>query len=663
MSRLLHWGLATIICSALAPSLSQADIRNPSPEPKPGFFQRLIPGQNRQSENDPRFFRPAPIPPLPQSSTHAVPYGGEAVFEIRTADGPPVEFIIRRAPRHGTLTDLGPGEGNSRILRYTHTSEYSGLDEFLFAVQAAGTVVSAPARVFVQILPPTVEIEATPLGLEFGSVLLGSTAMRSVLLKNNGTGHGKIRLKTEDPWMVAGSDQPIEIAPAEEVAAGVIFRPGEGRQYFGTLEVEIEGEEKIKVALTGEGSEILGLQPRTLTLEPNFSEKARMGLLTVVNLTDAPQRVQVDNAGLESIPSNISLEPRGQFVIRLRESLVPPEAFERSVVFRVGGWSTEAEIRAGTVPGFLVSAEKQGFVLTPEPDEEHTFMIENPGGLPVSALVEAPDWVAFDDFTRSVLFDAGEKKEIRLFLQEGEKPRSDQDASISFSYGLDRKLSIPIFFRGAEEQESDVAPVVRGAIVEVPPAPPRPGEIMVETEQMRREREQDMLRIQEVDTSLTGITIIRWLDPSIYERSYLIEERMLLPPEAPARPTMQDFLERRLDVEATPTPTPDGEIRFRWTVLNRVTITAHLKEDRSGNEVKAVVEGLRPSWPYTLKITPLRSDGKRSRVGTQLQFTTPPEPPREPSWLESVPVWVWWGLGLAAVLLVFSYFRRKLGSA
>lgn len=113
-----------------------------------------------------------------------------------------LKFLIREAPKYGTLSEVRPHptERHKAVVTYTHTGGEANLvDSFSYACRINDGPFSAPARVILN----GRRAEAKVLVLkqaQFGRVLPGTEVMAKVVVANRGIGPFETELSWPAPW-------------------------------------------------------------------------------------------------------------------------------------------------------------------------------------------------------------------------------------------------------------------------------------------------------------------------------------------------------------------------------------------------------------------------------------------------------------------------------
>lgn len=169
---------------------------------------------------------------------------------------------------HGHLLAIGP----DGILQWSFAADAAdssppggvsapviGTDETVYVGSGDGNVYAIQAGA-VSVMP---KVSVAPKSLEFGCVLLGDTATKTVRISNDGTQPVEIiSVRASAPAFSVGLSFPRVIAPGKSLAVPVTFCPAEGFVYGAVLRIEIGwgGTRTIGVRLSGTGLRPPGLR-------------------------------------------------------------------------------------------------------------------------------------------------------------------------------------------------------------------------------------------------------------------------------------------------------------------------------------------------------------------------------------------------------------------
>lgn len=175
----------------------------------------------------------------------------EITLQARGQEGKTIEFIIRDRPAHGTLSDLRLLSRNTAAITYAQDpGDLAERDEFTYAVQARGSVVSAPTTVPIRIVPLPARLVATPAGLDFGAVEVGGASRAQLTLENQGGSPAVGQLMPPAPWVVEGTAE-YRLAKGERQTFQLVFTPGFGRVFEDEVVLGNRGGQQVHLVGTG----------------------------------------------------------------------------------------------------------------------------------------------------------------------------------------------------------------------------------------------------------------------------------------------------------------------------------------------------------------------------------------------------------------------------
>lgn len=232
-------GLAVLLLAALIPA--RADIQQTR--------QRKLPA-DRALLN---------LPPNGVGQTVQVNVGSQVdiTLEAHGQVGKSIEFIVRDQPAHGTLTDLHLLSRNTASITYTQDpGDPAENDQFTYAVQARGSVVSAATAVPIQIVPLPARLTAMPAELDFGAVDVGRTSRAQVTIENTGGSPAVGELMPPSPWVVDGSPG-YRLGKGEKQTFQLVFTPGSGRVFEDEVVLGNMASQRVRLVGSGIGKEIV----------------------------------------------------------------------------------------------------------------------------------------------------------------------------------------------------------------------------------------------------------------------------------------------------------------------------------------------------------------------------------------------------------------------
>jgi hypothetical protein len=277
--------------------------------------------------------------------------GQSVVIELAASIGSlkRVEFMIRQAPQHGTLSPfvLHPKDNNKVLVTYTHKDASAPpTDFFTYACRLEGGSISAPATVSLngQRFDPQLEVVTTP---QFGRVFLGGEATEMVRVQNKGPAAYKSPLNWEAPWKGPPS---LEVAPGATAEFLVTFKPEKAGSFRSQRELQ-PGLTLSNLYLYGDCVEVLTVSPGRLVLNHSSTTGERSGVLTVVNALSDPAVVNLKLPERLQGPTTVELDPLGKAEIVLKLPAADVKVFQESVSLETRGMIEKSLVVADASPG------------------------------------------------------------------------------------------------------------------------------------------------------------------------------------------------------------------------------------------------------------------------------------------------------------------------
>lgn len=230
-----------LLAAALGVSSARADIQQ--------IRQRNLPA-NRALRD---------LPPNGVEQVAQVNVGGrvDIILEAHGQTGKTIQFIVRDQPAHGTLSDLHLLSRNTASITYEHDpGDPAEGDQFTYAVQARGSVVSAATAVPIRIVPLPPRLIATPAELDFGAVDVGQTSRAQVTIENVGGSPATGELMPPPPWVVDGPPG-YKLGKGEKQTFQLVFTPGFGRVFEDEVVLRNLASQRVRLVGAGVGQPIV----------------------------------------------------------------------------------------------------------------------------------------------------------------------------------------------------------------------------------------------------------------------------------------------------------------------------------------------------------------------------------------------------------------------
>jgi hypothetical protein len=351
---------------------------------------------------------------------------GQSVDVELTASVPSlkqVTFIIREAPKHGTLSAIKPHprDNNKVIVTYTHRDLTELADRFTYACRFGEGPVSAPGIVTLtgERKEAKIDVMTSP---RMGKVYLGGETSARVMVKNVGMAEYSSDIKWPAPW----SGPPrLTLKVGEEQEFLLTFKP----TTIGAFRLDNElqpGIESSKVLAYGECARSLTISPGSLVLAHDKKSGVRTGTLTFAN------------ARPDVIKIAIALPPRLKGVTELtlaenaRQDIVFSLAPEDVAEFRgelqmvAEGETYRIAVGAGPKPGDLTIVSpttKEGLDLgrlEMNAEANGKVTVRNAGGLSLTLDAHTAPPFYLDTLGRAFRIEPGQRKDL-LITAKGDR--------------------------------------------------------------------------------------------------------------------------------------------------------------------------------------------------------------------------------------------------
>jgi hypothetical protein len=251
---------------------------------------------------------------------------------------------------------------------------------------------------------------------DFGRVLLGEKARRSIEIANLGGGVIEGRMMTKGDFVVEG-DASYRLKAGEKKLVKVDFVPSAlGKT---TNAIIYSSHPDRQTTLVAEGAGPIRVAPKDLKIWADLKEGSRKGSLSVENQSAQAQTVQVLADSRLKLARELVLQPGENAALAFEVDPAFPEAMDSSIELRVQGFTEKARLRIAALgPIFRVTprAVQFGKVLVNRPATQ-SVLLENIGGTgeTVRAKIEGPfQWGRQNE---GIWLGPGGKEEVKLELQ------------------------------------------------------------------------------------------------------------------------------------------------------------------------------------------------------------------------------------------------------
>jgi hypothetical protein len=307
----------------------------------------------------------------------------------------PVEFFIRKKPRHGRLGEIRRTGPKSAVVDYTPNPGITpGSDSFTFAAKSMDSPVSAQARVDIQLLRRPAELEFKRQ-LDFGDAYLGDITTAHLIFRNRGGEAATVSLHAEGPWRIDGTSQ-VTIPGGGDVGVEVFFEPQSSGKFQGRFVVKssVQDVDLPTISLTGFARESIAHPAQGLTIT-SAMRAALPASIPFTNHSDRERSLDFEWPASIDAPSSVSIPP-GQTVdvpVDLRTDTTPSFALRETIAFCYGNQQSEFPLTLHPAPANITISpatilDLGEFALGETASAP--LVVTNSGGLPAELRIEVP---------------------------------------------------------------------------------------------------------------------------------------------------------------------------------------------------------------------------------------------------------------------------------
>ncbi len=289
-------------------------------------------------------------------------------------------------------------------------------DSFTYAA-ATSAGVSAAATIDIAITddPP---IFAVPGTVDFGEVIIGSSARREIRIENRGSGTLSGTLETDKPWSHEAGEYRLSGGARRDM--WVEFAPDKEGKFTG--QARFPGQPERFTDLQGTGKAPFSVFPPQLQLTVDEASRVRSGSFTVTNQTGAEKAVGVKLPGRLAGVKELLLAANARMLVTVTTKAEDLAALDEPIHLSTRGYGLDLEARAPVVKAILrTTPEALSFSETSAGDKaEAVLVVENVGGenAPVHLAAAAPFSIAADD--QSFVLPPGQSKSAKVTFESRE---------------------------------------------------------------------------------------------------------------------------------------------------------------------------------------------------------------------------------------------------
>ncbi len=310
--------------------------------------------------------------------------------------GAGLQFLIRRKPVAGRLSEIRMTGPNTATVTYTHDAHAGlGSDQFRYAASAPGIGVSTPATVTVNIVERPSAFVA-PARLDFPDVAVGHSTRKTFDIRNDGGSHIDGRLIVPAPWKIVDGDGTYSLGPGETQTLEIAFTPTDVRQFADTA--EFSHAPGIELGLGGRGYAPIEISPRVVHLEADGHNEVRIGSFILRNISDEDRDLRIAAPPEIVVPETAHVPAKSESQIALQTRPGFLGALKGKLTATGGDVGVEAPVQVAPAPARLSISPVAidfGTIAVGRTGREK-IVLRNIGGSFAEVRVKAPDGVTFD---------------------------------------------------------------------------------------------------------------------------------------------------------------------------------------------------------------------------------------------------------------------------
>ena len=547
-----------------------------------------------------------PVPPPMAKPSTVTAYLGRST-EIPLALGgrivEPLSILIRKQPGMGTLGGLLRTGRSSAVIVYTPDPKAGpGSDTFSFAAKSADSPVSAAAVIHLQLIdePPRVIF---PQELEFGTVFLGDSLEKEIVVRNAGGGTATRELAANPPWRFSGSDK-YRLSGGSEAVLKLTFTPTEERDYRDGIQIA-PGPGDV-LAVRGSGAAPVSWDKEGIVITPKMRQTGKAGFV-LANKTAQDRKITIEwPEGLRST-REIAIASGGSADLELEVTASPQANIQGEARVLSGNFQGTIPIRIFPAPPKIEVVPDQ--VLKLSGTAKDRFVVKNTGGSDATLDIAAPAGIHLDPDPANVLLHPGQEQGFDV------RPGSSKENSWNIKIQAPECPSVDLLVQGPGTKRPKSSVPVEN-FLGIPKGPAETGELPpVPTEPVRRQEGPVV-----VSAGLHEIHV-NWRIVGSEVSAFRVERRSL-------------------------SPGPDGGILQTWIPWQGGVLSV------TDGVADARLVRLPSNRRWTIRIVPLDARGNPLPPSPPALIATVPEPKMQMPW------WGWLGLIAALAWLATLVWRK-----
>ncbi len=382
----------------------------------------------------------APPPPIPRKYTLDRGQQINVPLAVYGSGVENMQFLIRTAPKVGTLSQIMTTGDNTATVTYTLPDDTTALeDRFFYAVKTPDGV-SAPVAVTITIaeavgLSPRLVV---PGSLEMEAVRPGESTSIIIAIKNAGGGIAQGNVAVPAPWSIAGPTR-FRLAGGAKTEFKVSFSSAT----TGTQKADITygPGQRVSTTLTATVLSPFKLTPALLELAAKPGATTRTGQIRITNEGPEPQLIAIKHNGKLLTETSITIPGRQTQSLAVFAEPTEVGPLEDRLMLKCGDWSAEIPVIAKALGPIITCSAKS--IEFPDAATDHTavstILLENTGGT-LAALTLATT-APFRTEPTAIALKPKSSSTITI-LCKAESPGTAQ-ATLSIS-GTSTQIDIPL---------------------------------------------------------------------------------------------------------------------------------------------------------------------------------------------------------------------------
>jgi len=397
-----------------------------------------------------------PVPPMPISG-RAEGYLKESFWIVLQASGrieEPLEFLIRKDPRKGTLRlpIERTGPKTAKVLYTPFHDAMPGEDFFTYAAQSVDSPVSVSARIDIDLRLQPAVLEY-PQILDFGEVRIGDSVTLDVRLSNSGGRSAALQILANPPWRLA-EPPPNGITGGGQAVLSLIFEPASSGDFRERLLLTSEGHDFI--VLRGSSQAAFSWPTPGLAI-PTEARNRSDHAIPFTNLTANARVLEFDwPSGVEA-PARLEIPAHSTVPVSVAlENASPSFFFSGPVAFRSGNFSASFPLLVGPAPANLVFDPPDQMDLGEAPMNGNLtgkLLVTNSGGLPAGLKMERPQELTLRPDPSGILVGPGDTVEFEISAKTSKPGNFSLALPIGPAEGPWRSLKVDYAIRSPQPVE------------------------------------------------------------------------------------------------------------------------------------------------------------------------------------------------------------------